>query len=268
MRRYAGWPTLPADLERVFFYPDVHAPFHRVDAWQLVLRAQKDFKPDTVVTLGDFVDFFSISRWSKDPARAMSLADEVGLAQGMLDEIVAASPSARRIYLGGNHEDRLQRYLQDKAPELFEFIDVPKLLKLAEKGFEYVPYKQAMKIGKLHLTHDVGTAGRYAVYKALDAFQHPVVTVHTHRLAYVVEGDATGDCQVSAQFGWLGDVDQIDYLHAVTAKRNWALGFGYGYIDRKTGFAYLVPVPIVNGTAIVEGRYYEAAKRASRKKAA
>lgn len=256
-------------LERVFFFPDVHAPFHSEAAWRLTIDALADFKADTVVTLGDFVDFFSISRWSKDPARALSLAQEVGLAQGMLDEIVERTPGARRIYLGGNHEDRLQRYLQDKAPELFEFIDVPQLLHLPERGFEYVPYKQSIQMGKLNITHDVGTAGRYAVYKALDAFQAPVVTVHTHRLAYVVEGDATGGSQVSAQFGWLGDVEQIDYMHRVTAMRNWALGFGYGYIDRASGYCYLTPVPIVNGTCIVEGRFYGArVPRAKRKVAA
>lgn len=231
------------------------------------MDALADFKADTVVILGDFVDFFSVSHWSKDPSRALTLADEIAHAETLLDEIEERSPGTRRIYIAGNHEDRLQRYLQDKAPELFQFIDVPKLLHLEARGWEYVPYKHSIKLGKLNLTHDVGTAGRYAVYKALDAFQAPVVTVHTHRLSYVVEGDASGDCQVSAQFGWLGDVEQVDYLHRVSSKRNWALGFGYGYIDKATGYAYLVPVPIVNNTAIVEGRFYSANSK-RRKKAA
>src|SRR5690349_8823634 len=101
------------DLKRLWFYPDVHAPFHRQEAWDIVVKAQRDFKPDIVVTLGDFVDFFNISRWSKDPQRVLTLADEVRTAQQMLDEVVETTPAARRIYLGGNHEDRLQRYLRD-----------------------------------------------------------------------------------------------------------------------------------------------------------
>ena len=252
-------------LERLWFIPDVHAPFHDKRAWKLVLAALADFKPTTVVSLGDFVDFFSVSHWSKDPLRALNLKDELDLAEGMLDEVQARSAGARLVYVAGNHEDRLQRYLQDKAPELIQLVSVPKQLHLADRGWEYVPYKQSIKIGKLHVTHDVGSAGRYNVYKALDTFQSPVATGHTHRLGYVVEGDATGDSQVSAQFGWLGDVEQVDYMHRVKARRDWTLGFGYGYINPRTGYAYLVPVPIVDYTAVVEGRLYKASKLAARR---
>lgn len=248
-------------LDRVFFVGDVHCPFHHKQAWKVVMDACEDFKPDIFVSLGDFVDFFSVSHWSKNPDRALSLSQEIDQAKALLDEVEERTPGARRIFVAGNHCDRLQRYLQDKAPELFEFIDVPKLLHLEGRGWEYVPYKQSIQIGKLHITHDVGSAGRYNAFKALDTFQAPIVTGHTHRLSYVVEGDATGGCQVSSQFGWLGDVEQVDYMHRVKARRDWALGFGYGYVDRKSGYAYLVPVPIVNGTAIVEGRLYSAKKR-------
>lgn len=254
------------DLERLWIVTDVHSPFEHKHAWSVVMDALAEFNADTFVSLGDFMDCLSVSHWSKDPSRALSLKDEIEHAWRLLDEIEARTPGARRIYIGGNHEDRLQRYLQDKAPELFGLIDIPKLLHLEERGWEYVPYKSDIQIGKLNLTHDVGSAGRYNVYRALDTYQSPIATGHTHRLGYVVEGDATGDSQVSAQFGWLGDVDQVDYLHRVKARRDWSLGFGYGYVDRLTGFAYLVPVPIVAGTAVVEGRVYGAPKR--RKKAA
>lgn len=256
-------------LERLFLIGDVHSPFTDKQGWRVVLDSLADFKADTFVSLGDFMDCLSVSHYSKSPDRAFSLKDEVEIAAAMLDEIEERTPGARRIWISGNHEFRLERYLQDKAPELFNLIDIPKLLHLEERGWEYVPYKQSIQIGKLHLTHDVGSAGRYNAFKALDTFQAPVVTGHTHRLSYVVEGDATGGSQVSAQFGWLGDVEQVDYMHRVKARRDWALGFGYGYIDRATGYAYLTPVPIVNGTCIVEGRFYGGrAARAKRKVAA
>ncbi len=249
------------DLERIFLIGDLHSPFENKRAWRLVLDALADFKADTFVSLGDFMDCLSVSTYSKDPSRAFSLADEVLAARDRLLEIEERTPDARRVWLDGNHEYRLTRYLQDKAPQLFGLVEIPDLLKLHDRGWEYVPYKQSIQIGKLHLTHDVGSAGRYNAFRALDTFQAPVVTGHTHRLSYVVEGDATGDCQVSAQFWWLGDVEQVDYMHRVKARRDWACGFGYGYIHRRTGFAYVVPVPIVNGTCIVEGRYYEAKRR-------
>ncbi|MHB8742551.1 MAG: metallophosphoesterase [Sulfuricaulis sp.] len=246
-------------LQKLFILSDVHRPYHSKRGWRLAMDALKDFTPDIFINLGDYIDCFAVSNYSKDPARAMGLEGEMKDANKGLDEIEERLPKGcRRIYVSGNHEDRLQRYLQDKAPELLAFVSVPKLLRLDERKWEHVPYKASIQIGKLHITHDVGSAGRYNAFRALDTFQAPVITGHTHRLSYVVEGDATGGSQVSAQFGWLGDVEQVDYMHRVKARRDWTCGFGYGYVDKTSGFAYLVPVPVVDGTVVVEGRLYRA----------
>jgi hypothetical protein len=77
-------------------------------------------------------------------------------------------------------------------------------------------------------------------------------------MEYHVIGDATGDHQVGAQFGWLGDVDKVDYLHRIKVKRLWSLGFGLGYMDEKTGVTHLVPVPIVNYKVNVAGKEFKA----------
>lgn len=244
-------------IERIFFIPDLHCPYNDKRATELMFDALEGFQPDTVVVMGDFVDCLAVSHWSKDPRRKFSLEEELEIGKAYLDRITAT----KKVYIAGNHEDRLQRYLQDKAPEMLAFNDIPRLLDLRAKGWSYVPYKSYTTIGKMHLTHDVGSAGRYNVFKTLDTFQASVITAHTHRLGYVVEGDATGGCQVSAQFGWLGDVDQIDYMHKINARRNWVLGFGCGYHDRGTGLVYTVPAPIVKYTVCVEGKVYKRRKR-------
>jgi UDP-2,3-diacylglucosamine pyrophosphatase LpxH len=238
--------------ERLFFISDLHAPYEDKRAVALTFDALEHFKPDVVVVMGDFVDCLAVSHFSKDPARVYGLEHEIRHAQKLLDRIEAK----RKIYVAGNHEDRLQRYLMEKAPEVIPFVNIPKLLDLEAKGWEYVPYKDSTRIGKLHITHDVGSAGRYNVYKALDSFQANVVTGHTHRLAYIVEGDALGSSQVSVQFGWLGDFAQVDYMHRVTARRNWAHGFGTGIHDTVTGYVYLKAHPIVDYTCEVDGTIF------------
>lgn len=236
-------------MERLFFVPDLHAPYEDKRAVALMFDAIEAFAPDTVVVMGDLVDCLAVSHFSKDPARVRGLHKEIEAAQVYLDRIQAD----RKIYVAGNHEDRLRRYLLDKAPELLPLLGIEGLLDLKARGWEYVPYKQSTKIGKLHITHDVGSSGRYNVYKALDVFQASVVTGHTHRLGYIVEGDALGKCQVSCQFGWLGDVEQVDYMHRINARRNWAHGFGTGVHDPATGYVYLRPHPIVNYSCEVDG---------------
>jgi hypothetical protein len=66
----------------------------------------------------------------------------------------------------------------------------------------------------------------------------------------------TGKYRVGAQFGWLGDIKKVDYMHQVKVRRMWSLGFGVGYHDTETGMVYLQPVPIIHYTACVEGKVY------------
>lgn len=243
-------------LESLLIVPDCHIPFHDKRAWALMLQVAQDLKPYYLYTIGDFMDFYAVSDHSKDPNRALKLDEELKAGEAALDQLDALG-ATHKIFHNGNHCDRMERYLRNKAPELFNLISVPDLLHLEERGWQHVPYKQYSKLGKLHFTHDVGTAGRYAAYKALDAFQHSVITGHTHRLSYIVEGNATGEeFKLSAQFGWLGDAKEIDYMNRAKVNKDWALGFGYGYHNPSTGYVYVVPVPLIDYTCVVNAKLY------------
>jgi predicted phosphodiesterase len=245
-----------AKLKRILFIPDTHRPYHDKKAFGLVLKVGKAFKPDVTVVLGDFADFYSVSSHSKDPARAMKLDEEIkDVKRGLKD--LAGLGAKQNVFIEGNHEDRLRRYLEDAAPELHSIISIPQVLGLSEnKQWTYVPYKSDYRLGKVYLTHDIGTAGRTSVLKCLDSYQHSNITGHTHRMAYVVEGNAAGEAKLAAQFGWLGDVEAADYMHRMKARKDWVHGFGIGYLEEKTGVVYVTPVPIVNYSCVVEGEFY------------
>ena len=243
-------------LTKVMFLGDAHVPYDDRRARALVRQVGAAWKPDWLVGLGDLADFYSVSDHLKDPKRAHRFKWELGQVNQFLDELDAFG-AERKIYVAGNHEDRYDRYLQRQAPELHEVVSIPEALRLEDRGWEYVPYKDHTRIGKLYITHDVGSSGRQSVFKSLEAYEHSVLTGHSHRLAYIVEGNAAGEYKVSAQFGWLGDVNKIDYMHRVQAKKNWALGFGIGYLDEDTGIVYVTPIPIVKYTCVVEGRLYK-----------
>lgn len=172
-------------MKRVLLIPDCHIPYHDKKAWALLLKAARAFKPDIIVTLGDFVDFYAVSSHSKNPDRVRDLKWEVDEALTCLDELDSLG-AHEKIYISGNHEDRLERFLQDKAPELFSIVKIPKILELDERGWRYVPYKDDIKLGKLYMTHDTGKAGKYAHYQALDAYQGNVVIGHCLPVDYEV----------------------------------------------------------------------------------
>lgn len=248
--------TKSGKLEKILFIPDCHFPYHDELAFDLMMEVAKDFKPDHVIILGDFIDMYSVSSHDKNPKRALKLEEELTATIAALWRVKALG-AKNNVYISGNHEDRLTRYLMQKAPELYDRINIPTVLALDKLGFEYVPYKSHYKLGKLFMTHDTGKAGVNAHKQALDAFHRSIVIGHTHRMGYIIQGDADGDKHVGAMFGWLGDVKQVDYMHNINAIKDWALGFGIGYLDPTTGYVYMTPVPIVRYSCVVNGVLYK-----------
>lgn len=237
-------------LERILFIPDCHRPYHSKASWALMLRAAKKFKPHRIVVLGDFGDFYCTSQHTKNPNRARNLETEVDSCNEGLDELDALGAKFKH-FVQGNHEENLERYLANKAPELFNMVSIKKLFRLKERGWTYTPYRQALKIGKMNVTHETGSAGAAAHTKSMEAFQGNCVIGHTHRMSVSYAGNAKGETHVGAMFGWLGDPESAEYMHNIQ-KRHWTHGFGLGWME-KSGIVHLQAVPIVKGRCLVNG---------------
>lgn len=218
------------------------------------MEAGSLFKPDIVINLGDAYDFNSVSTHRKslrDAKNRQLLQEELAAcAQARID--MERLGAKRHVFIEGNHEYRLDRYITDNAPMLTGLVDVRGLLGY-NRGWEWVPYMQHIRIGKVFYTHDVGYAGASAVTRSQHAFESNAVIGHVHRIDLTVRGNAAGKPHIGAAFGWLGDPAQCTYMHAVKLNREWAWGFGLGYIE-PDGTTHLVPVPIVNGKCVVEGK--------------
>lgn len=239
-------------LHSVVFIPDCHHPNVNDAAWSLMLRALHALKPSIIVVLGDFADGESLSLHEPDEPGSRDFSDEVGevmRALTQLDEVGAE----RKVYLEGNHEQRLQRYLARKAPALYRSLALPELLKLKERGWEWVPYKQSLKLGKLHLTHDTGSAGMNAHRASAKAFMGSAIIGHTHRMAYEVTGRFDEPPYLAAMLGWLGDAKKAArYIHEAKSAE-WVHGFGIGYME-PDGVIHVQPVPIIGGRCVVGGK--------------
>jgi predicted phosphodiesterase len=243
---------MKCSLERVVFIPDQHIPYNDKTYWKLLLKVIAAFTPDRLVILGDFADFYAVSSFDKDPKRTSALEEEVAAINLALDQLDRCNVSKKDFY-SGNHEDRLERYLKSKAPELFGLIEVEKLLKLKERGWKYFPYKEYGKLGRLYITHDTGVAGKDAHIRSQHDFGGNVVIGHTHRIGFQVVGNARGKPHVGAMFGWGGDVSKVDYRHRIKALRDWSKGFGLGYVE-PNGNVHIVPVTVVDNACVVEGK--------------
>jgi hypothetical protein len=160
-----------------------------------------------------------------------------------------------KYFIEGNHEWRLERYIANKAPELFEITSVPKLFELRRRSWKFTPYHKHVKIGRVIYTHDLGKAGKTAHLEAHSIVHNNIAIGHTHRIGYAVQGNEANRAHVMAMFGWLGDIHAAEYMHLINKRHDWALGFGVGLM-KPDGVTFLNPVPIVNNECVVNGNLY------------
>jgi hypothetical protein len=244
-----GW-TVEEPVERILFVPDTHAPFHDAIAWGVMMAAARRFRPTRIVILGDFLDFMQVSSHDTSPERRTSIDHDLQIANGLLDQLDALGATHRH-YIEGNHEFRLTRYLWSKAPALLASVKLPELLRLAERGWSWTPYREHLRIHDLWVTHETGHAGAWAHQRSAADFMGSVVIGHTHRIGQVAFGNALGERFTATMCGWLGAADGADYMHASKKARDWSHGFGLGVVVG--GRVVVQPVAIVDRAAVVDG---------------
>ena len=129
-----------SDFETGIVLNDLHIPFHDKRAVNLVLKFIEWMKPSKIFLAGDILDHYEVSRFSKDPKRGANLQDEMTKGRAFLLTLKAASPKSKIIYIAGNHEHRLHKYIIANAPALtwIDGLQVPALLGLDKMGIEWV----------------------------------------------------------------------------------------------------------------------------------
>lgn len=123
MKRAKNVIDIETKLENgtVVIASDIHIPFQDDGAVRSFIRYCKEKQPEVVVLNGDVLDMFMLSRFTKGEGR--NPLEEMTMCQEFLDSLRKAVPNADIYYVIGNHENRLEKYVLTKAPELASLIE-------------------------------------------------------------------------------------------------------------------------------------------------
>lgn len=121
---------------------DVHLPYTDRRAYDLALKVALSEKQQITEILigGDYLDFYGVNSHGLDPAITKRLFEEVEEGRHELQRLRKLFPKAKIVYLQGNHENRLERYIMKKAPELFNITNTYKILELDKIKAKYIPF--------------------------------------------------------------------------------------------------------------------------------
>lgn len=207
---------------------DLHLPYHSDVAIETALSWLAKKKIDTLLINGDAADFYAASKWDKNPER-VGMKRELEMVDQSLTHIRKRFPKVRIIYKAGNHEERWNKFVWAKAPEIWDLnpLQLPELLQLNKHGIEWVEDQRPIMLGKLPILHghELPKGIQSPVNAARGAWmrtKHTVLVGHSHQTSGHCEPNMFHDECFVWSTGCLCD------LNAEYARINrWNHGFAY-----------------------------------------
>lgn len=291
----SGTPSKTTDFKTCVVVPDIQfgffrnregdlEPTHDEDAISVALKVIAHLNPELIVCVGDNLDLPEMGKYVTYPSYALTTQATIDRATVFCAELRSAAPRAKIVWLAGNHEERMPKYIvqnataayglrRGMAPESWPVLSVPFLCRMDEFGVEYRPGYPASDIWvnkKLRIIHGdrVKSSGSTAhVY--LNSEKSSVVYGHIHRIemAHKTREDWDGPRTImAASPGCLARIDgaipstkggvDLDG-RPITRHENWQQGLGIVMYedDGDHKFSYEC-MPIYSGWGMFRGKEF------------
>jgi predicted phosphodiesterase len=139
--------------KRIGVMSDIHVPYHNMEALTDAISFLKNEKIDGLLLNGDTIDCHLLSRFTKNP-KMRDFKGELDTFKALI-EVFKKEFNCRIYFKLGNHEERYEKFLLEKAHELigvqeFEFQNI---LKARAEGIEVIGDKRIIKINSLNAIH-------------------------------------------------------------------------------------------------------------------
>lgn len=184
-------PWTPFDLGngiRVAVISDTHIPYHSEIAFNAAVQDLKTRKPDVLLINGDFADFYKISRWQQNPGKRKFNEERKLVIDGLTWLRSEFGKKCRIVYKLGNHEERWNHFVWNRAPEVYDVpqMQIDSLLEFEKNGIELVEEQRMILAGKLAIAHghELGRGIFSPVNPARGAFlrtHHTILVGHSHQ---------------------------------------------------------------------------------------
>lgn len=274
------------DMQIGYYYDknDNLVPTHDPEAIDLFLAITKQVDPDLVVLLGDNLDLPEMGKYRLYPAFVRTTQASVDYVTELMFRLRAVAPTARIVWLAGNHEERLANYLLDNSvaafglrkgsdPDGWPVLSVPYLCRLDETGVEYLegyPANDFWINERLRVIHgDRVKSNGSTAHKYLAEHKTSVLYGHVHRREWAEKTFKKWDGAktiMAASPGCLAKVDgavpstkgSVD-LHGrpLTVVEDWQQGIAVvSYQTEGDHTFFYEQIPFHDGRALFRGKLF------------
>lgn len=243
---------------------DFQLPFVDRKLLHLFYKFLRYFKPDTFVINGDFVDCTDISDFSKNPKIRRPIHEEFAMAREILAEFRKILPKAEIWLLEGNHEFRMQKYLQTRAPEITQLkgMTIPEQLDLDKFNIKWVGTAEEAsrwngvhkQFGQLYIGHfnKVSAHSAQTAKALVDKYGVSILQNHTHRSGIYHKRLLDGRQIVGVENFCMCQL-KLPY----DANPNWQSGWSVVYFkEGGSGRFHIYPIHVLGYKFIFGGREF------------
>lgn len=255
--------------ERWLVFSDVHGPFNDprfIDekGQGLILDIAEDIDVTHILLNGDILDFYWFGAYAKSAYVLTRLEDEIEWGVEFFKNLRKRFPKQKIVFNAGNHEDRLDRFMQSKGCPLpfQDRLRLDILLQLERYDIEWYRYNNAYHIPGTgvvvqHSPPSYGqNAARTSLLKKLVG-SYIFGCAHRPDSAYLSSYDGRRhECHV---LGWLGSTDLTEDHKEVFSytKGHDSWGNSFATLD-VVGKEYFIQHHIIKDyKTVVNGALYE-----------
>jgi predicted phosphodiesterase len=215
-------------MKKIMIFGDIHFPFHHKKALSWALSALRAEKPDVVVQIGDLLDQYVFSRFTRSPSFITPKEEmERGLNEAgrFWKEVKSRCPRAGLYQVLGNHDMRLRKRIGETLPELESVFDSRSLYRFP--GVHTMQDDRTeLAIGDITIIH--GHLSKLGDH--MKKLSSKVVVGHSHTGGVVFSKHKNG-LLWELNAGFLADEAQLPLNYGPTRMKEWTLG--YGLVDNK-----------------------------------
>jgi predicted phosphodiesterase len=212
--------------------PDLHVPYHDEEALGRALARIREERPERVVILGDLADFEAISKFSRKLKKRAVFEYEIGEVRRVIQELEKEFKQQNVIYICGNHESRLSKYIIRNCPELDDLpmLAFREIVQIPRRWVVYEYNLNAVCIDGVNYIHGRKFSGNVCINN-IKKYLGSVVQGHSHRASSQYMRLPNGETIGAVEAGCLCDLQpsyasDVNWSHAMA----WAEG-GIPYLE-------------------------------------
>jgi len=216
--------VIPTGVRNALWIADVHSRFYDRKALEIAINSGINNRCDSVIILGDFMDFYGYSKFDKNPMTVAQFEDEREWGQDILK--LLQDTFGYVVLKEGNHDIRRQLNIQRLSasmPELMDLASYSDSLFFDGCHVNFVEDHRHIRYGKLNGIHGheyYGGGGVHVAHNRLNKTFESVISAHSHVGQSKIKPTINGAPMGSWTIGCLCDLSP-----RYNPKNEWTHGF-------------------------------------------